>query len=193
MTRYTTHKKRFNPAQHSSGVHKPTTGLNSQKGRNVDVSKMVQMRKKVCLKCRKRGHSLRECPENDDSSTVPSQTTQANTKCYKCGAADHTSKSCTIAAPTFKFATCFYCHQTGHLASQCTSNPNGVYPKGGGCRFCGSVRHFAKECDQRGGKKEEGAVVGEEDGFLEPVVDMQAVEEKVEKEVRKVKKVVSFK
>lgn len=204
MTRYTNYKKKFNPSQHSSGDRVEKSTFHSKSGgshnRHVDVSRMVQMRKKVCLKCRKRGHSLKDCPQNDSSTTATTsdqqQHQQGSLKCYKCGATDHTSKSCTITGNSYKFATCFYCNQTGHLASQCTQNPNGVYPKGGGCRFCGSVRHFAKDCDQRGGgktKESMGAVVAEDDGLLEPVVDMQGDVETAVENKKPVKKVVSFK
>lgn len=44
------------------------------------------------------------------------------------------------------FASCFICKETGHLASQCQKNEHGIYPRGGGCRFCGSNKHLARDC-----------------------------------------------
>ena len=38
-----------------------------------------------------------------------------------------------------------------------TDNPRGLYPKGGGCRFCGSVEHLKNDCVrkvQKDGKAE---------------------------------------
>lgn len=48
---------------------------------------------------------------------------------------------------TLKFAKCYVCSETGHLAGQCPKNDKGVYPDGGCCRFCGSTRHLAKDCN----------------------------------------------
>ena len=67
--------------------------------------------------------------------------------CYKCGATDHTAKRCRQRGATgFAFATCFVCGETGHLAGQCPKNDHGLYPYGGGCKFCGSVNHYARDC-----------------------------------------------
>ena len=52
----------------------------------------------------------------------------------------------TIHAGGAKFASCFVCKQQGHLSAQCPKNSRGVYPRGGGCKVCGSVRHFARDC-----------------------------------------------
>lgn len=49
----------------------------------------------------------------------------------------------------YEYATCFICHQTGHLAKACPDNPRGLYPKGGGCRFCGSVEHLKNDCPRK--------------------------------------------
>lgn len=38
------------------------------------------------------------------------------------------------------------CNQTGHLSGACPKNENGLYPNGGGCKFCQSKLHLAKDC-----------------------------------------------
>lgn len=42
--------------------------------------------------------------------------------------------------------------ETGHLAKACPDNPRGLYPKGGGCRFCGSVEHLKSDCPRKAQK-----------------------------------------
>ena len=51
------------------------------------------------------------------------------------------------------FAVCFICKEKGHLSSKCPQNPNGMYPKGGGCRVCGDKYHFAKDCPLKNKRK----------------------------------------
>ena len=49
------------------------------------------------------------------------------------GSNEHTSKSCESklkGADAYRFAECFVCKQTGHLAKACPDNPKGLYPKG---------------------------------------------------------------
>ena len=46
-----------------------------------------------------------------------------------------------------KYASCFVCSKRGHVASACPENANGLYPDGGGCRFCGSNQHLARNCN----------------------------------------------
>lgn len=76
-------------------------------------------------------------------------------RCYKCGSEQHRTAHCTQAPPAdapsgmFPFATCFICKQNGHLARSCPDNPRGLYPEGGGCRTCGSVEHFVRDCPLR--------------------------------------------
>jgi zinc finger CCHC domain-containing protein 9 len=35
------------------------------------------------------------------------------------------------------------------LAKSCPDNPRGLYPKGGGCGFCGSVEHLKNDCARK--------------------------------------------
>ena len=34
----------------------------------------------------------------------------------------------------------------------CPDNPKGLYPKGGGCKFCGSVEHLKADCTRKAQK-----------------------------------------
>merc|ERR1712236_88882 len=34
-------------------------------------------------------------------------------------------------------------------AKTCPDNPRGLYPKGGGCVFCGSVEHLKRDCPRK--------------------------------------------
>lgn len=176
MTRYAKYTKRYNPAEQ-------TGDGSSRVGKAEHNTRMIQLRKKVCLKCRRRGHALTDCPLN----TAPAVTT-----CYKCNGSDHSSKACPLgpSAP-HTYASCFVCHTAGHLASACPQNPNGLYPNGGGCRFCGSVKHYVKDCDvRRGGvvQSNDGLGVPAEDG----VVDLQAVDQAKKASAKDKAKVVKF-
>ena len=51
--------------------------------------------------------------------------------------------------------TCFVCHKTGHLSSQCQENERGVYVTGGSCRLCGSKDHWVMHCPKKGVQKDE--------------------------------------
>ncbi|KAJ1912053.1 hypothetical protein H4219_005743 [Mycoemilia scoparia] len=99
----------------------------------------VQLREleKTCFHCREKGHSVKNCPQAKS---------QGIGICYHCGSEDHTTKSCTAKSKKFAFATCFVCNQQGHITSQCKKNENGLYPDGGGCKYCGSVNHYARQC-----------------------------------------------
>jgi len=98
--------------------------------------------KNVCYHCRESGHRLGDCPKMSAKMG----------KCFKCGSEDHTSKNCQsklTGADAYRFADCFVCGQKGHLAKACPDNPKGLYPNGGGCRFCGSVEHLKSECPRK--------------------------------------------
>ena len=66
-------------------------------------------------------------------------------------------------------SNCYVCKEKGHIASECPKNPNGVYPNGGGCRFCGSNKHFVKDC-KRSSEVSNASAVGFEadDDMLAP-------------------------
>ena len=44
------------------------------------------------------------------------------------------------------------------MAKACPDNPRGLYPKGGGCRFCGSVEHLKSDCPRKMAKDERDEV-----------------------------------
>lgn len=119
-----------------------------------DLAKFIKM---VCFNCRKPGHLLVDCPETALSSneTKSMKGPKSNSHCFKCGDANHTSKECVSklkGADAYQFATCFICKQVGHLAKSCPDNPKGMYPKGGGCKFCGSVEHLKSDCTRKAEK-----------------------------------------
>ncbi|KAH1075434.1 hypothetical protein J1N35_027762 [Gossypium stocksii] len=95
----------------------------------------------ICLHCRQRGHSLKNCPEVMDKKT-----------CYNCGEAGHSLSKCPqpLQDGGTKFAQCFVCKETGHLSKNCPKNTHGIYPKGGCCKICGGVTHLAKDCPDKG-------------------------------------------
>ena len=139
MTRYTKYKKTFN----ASSVSTATSGGNVQKhqsskngfergaGYASTTNKALN-----CLKCRQPGHKMRECPEN---KVTPEY-------CYNCGEVDHSTKQCPMPFTNYAHALCFICNTKGHLASACPKNDRGVYPNGGCCHYCGSIKHLARNC-----------------------------------------------
>jgi zinc finger CCHC domain-containing protein 9 len=92
----------------------------------------------TCFHCREKGHVADKCPQRVQS-----------TLCFKCGSTEHTIKACKVktdAKNPYPHAFCFGCNEKGHIISQCPGNERGVYPEGGSCKHCQSVRHLAKEC-----------------------------------------------
>lgn len=113
---------------------------------------LTRERKKVCLNCRKGGHSLADCPKMSESNkdAIPTGI------CYKCGSTEHTHFECKVVKNPndFKFATCFICKEQGHISRQCPDNARGLYPKGGACKLCGDVTHLKKDCPTHVAKQE---------------------------------------
>lgn len=108
-----------------------------------------ERRKKArpCFHCRQPGHIAAKCPKkfsgNDENI------------CFKCGSREHTIHNCKAKVDNdeMPFAICFICKEKGHLSSKCPDNPRGLYPDGGGCRFCGSVEHYRRDCPERNENK----------------------------------------
>ena len=170
-------QERYNGVEGSYKRRRP----NDANGRNFQDGKGPRRhpfrdgkpKSKLCLGCRQPGHTLANCPTSNSSSRV----------CYHCESTEHTTKSCSLPKEeqNFAYATCFVCNQKGHLVSQCPENDKGVYPKGGKCRFCGSVRHLAKDCDQRKDKKER-----REFRRSQPVVPLGADDDELHGELRQI-------
>ena len=108
---------------------------------------LAKSKKNVCFQCREPGNVLIDRPQL--------KTSKLKSKigyCFKCGSNEHTSKDCKLklkGADAYRFAECFVSKQTGHLVEACPDNPKGLYPKGGGCRFFGSVEHLKSECPRK--------------------------------------------
>ncbi|CAK1555748.1 unnamed protein product [Leptosia nina] len=113
---------------------------------------LARLKRDVCYNCRKGGHNLSDCP--DLRSNIPG-VDSADGVCFKCGSTEHRQNECKVQRDKeFRFATCFICRETGHLARQCPDNPKGLYPNGGCCKLCGDVTHLRKDCPTVAEKKE---------------------------------------
>lgn len=158
MTRYARYKKHYNSKtiEEEKLERLERKQVKASKQQTVEAlrnSKPLRS-KPVCLRCRKRGHSLKYCPQGRENI------------CYRCGSTDHTLKACLVSSSSIKgqglpFAKCFICSQTGHLTSTCPQNDRGIYPKGGGCRFCGSKEHLARNCRSTRDGTTKAVVVGQ--------------------------------
>ena len=125
-----------------------------QKFLNVLLEQKEQEREKdaanftTCLGCRKRGHFLKDCPKN-------AQTTSDEPVvdiCFNCGENGHALRHCSKPRRrdgTLPFASCFICKRKGHISKDCPENPNGLYPKGGCCHICLQKSHLVRDCPER--------------------------------------------
>jgi len=129
------------------GLTKSELDAAIKKERRIAEKNLARSKKLVCFKCRMPGHMLADCPQAEDLDKRPS-----SGLCFKCGSLEHTSKDCKLKRSgenAYNFASCFICKQEGHLAKACPDNPKGLYPKGGGCIFCGSVEHLKRDCPRK--------------------------------------------
>lgn len=204
MTRYARYAKKFNTktiadentAQSSDGQLTALEQRDIRESKNQSIDALRQSRnrrsKPVCLRCRNRDHTVKNCPQGMEYI------------CYNCGSNDHTLSRCpNPRGQDLPYASCFICGQCGHLASGCERNENGIYPRGGGCRFCGSKFHLAKDCRPIK-EAESGKFVGksvdpkrenpEDDLLYESLTKLQQEkkEGKKEEKAKKKVKVVAF-
>lgn len=146
----------FSFTANDTRVHKNRTGFEMRKsgafkarGRHVVAPLQEPERSVTCLRCRETGHSLKECTANISEEGIENAKNVSSFKklyCYNCGSDEHTHKACPAPFSNFSHAICFVCNEKGHLASACAQNAHGVYPDGGGCHFCGSTKHLARNC-----------------------------------------------
>jgi zinc finger CCHC domain-containing protein 9 len=103
----------------------------------------------ICFNCRVKGHSQAKCPTQPKHTHNLLELSDLGSICYRCGSLEHVLQKCKekkLKDNALPFTTCFVCKQKGHLAGHCPENLKGVYPNGGSCKFCGSVRHLASDC-----------------------------------------------
>lgn len=131
----------------SKGLSRVELENTIKKERRIAEKRLDRAKKTVCFKCRVPGHMLADCPQATDAD----KSTHAIDSgiCFKCGSLEHKSKDCKSnlkGNQGYNFAVCFICKDKGHLAKSCPDNPKGLYPNGGGCKFCGSVEHLQRDC-----------------------------------------------
>ena len=126
--------------------------------KNDSIREKKQQVSMVCLGCRQIGHILKYCPEDSTLKRV---------FCFNCNG-DHALRCCPEPkTPGYlPFAECFICKAKGHIARDCLSNPNGLYPHGGCCHICMKKDHLVKDCPMKDDKSNErederGGVGGE--------------------------------
>jgi len=135
-------------------------GKNNKGGKEEEIPEWLEKRRaarrerrkrgKPCFHCREPGHMAAKCPKKGEGES-------AQDICFKCGSTEHSIYQCKKdTGDDMPFATCFICKQKGHLSSKCPDNPRGLYPDGGGCRFCGSVEHYRRDCPERNPNKNNG-------------------------------------
>lgn len=130
----------------------PRLSADERRKKYLDAMRDKQAAKSmICLACRRRGHLLKDCPNEKVDFHGPLLTKGADI-CFNCGSKDHTLKDCKKhrdPGGALKFATCFVCKLMGHISKDCPSNPNGLYPNGGCCHICLLKTHLVKDCPQK--------------------------------------------
>ena len=179
-----------------TGMPKQELEAAMKKERRIAEKSLARSKKFVCYNCREPGHMLADCPNAKAEESDLGHA--ASGHCFKCGSLEHTSKDCKSKLKrenAYRFAVCFICKQEGHLAKACPDNPKGLYPKGGGCVFCGSVEHLKRDCPRKVEKDMKQGVrvgmIGDTNLEDEQVYDTAKMVKK-KKKIIKEKKVVVF-
>lgn len=154
-----------------------------------------------CFLCRQKGHSVQNCPRNTKEQSDTIDMSSMGSICFRCGSLEHILSKCPQKINTkdpLPFSTCFICKQKGHLVGQCPENEHGVYPNGGCCKFCGSVRHLASDCQPT---KQDGTITlgkmdlaqgGDDDDVFLSLDKMQQEKNTTKPIAKPRKKVVTF-
>merc|ERR1711973_1034159 len=199
-------KKHFSQKQNQDkgNVDRSTGGQKDKIGKPVSeklekqraARRLRRKKGKPCFHCRKPGHKSSECPLKAEG--------ESSDLCFKCGSTEHTVHQCSAemkeGESAYPFARCFICKQNGHLSGNCPENPRGLYPDGGGCKFCGSVEHYKRDCPEKNGETKESNSskrkykLREENESIDAIVDSEDENEGglvVEQNIKK-RKVIKF-
>jgi len=183
----------------SKGLSKSELDGAMKRERRIAEKKLARAKKLVCFNCRQPGHMLADCPTAAAAPGLHDHGRPSTGICFKCGSLDHLSKDCHSKQKregAYSFANCFICKQDGHLAKTCPDNPKGLYPKGGGCVFCGSVEHLKRDCKRKVEKDLSAGIKVETmgDNIEDESVHISRpfVKKKKNKEEAKMSKVVAF-
>jgi len=184
----------------SKGLSKSELDGAMKRERRIAEKKLARAKKLVCFNCRQPGHMLADCPTAAAAPGLHDHGRPSTGICFKCGSLDHLSKDCHSKQKregAYSFANCFICKQDGHLAKACPDNPKGLYPKGGGCVFCGSVEHLKRDCKRKVEKDLSAGIKVETmgDNIEEESVHISSrpfVKKKKSKDDAKMSKVVAF-
>ncbi|KAJ3376472.1 hypothetical protein HDU92_000322 [Lobulomyces angularis] len=132
----------------------------------------------TCFLCRKVGHSIKDCQLEKNNGKEKNKLVSEKP----------------LAENPYPFAQCFICKKQGHISGACPENEHGLYPNGGNCKYCGSVRHLAKDCKPDKDAIELGTIDatqgGDDDDMSLRLKKIESEKKLKEEKIKKVKKKV---